>query len=197
MPNTLYVFRTRLGWMGLVTAGETVRQLTIGHATAAAARAALDPQELARAVRGGNGTPLVQRLKAYAEGSPRRFLRRPDRCRTGERVSTPGVEGMPTRTLWRHNQLRRSGRSGRVSRGGTGGRQLHGVKPDSADGAVPSGGMLGRPARCILRSRRGNDEAAALGDGDALSHFHKGFAINKLCGRGRRLSKFRTATRYF
>jgi methylated-DNA-[protein]-cysteine S-methyltransferase len=73
MANTVYVFRTQLGWMGVVATGATVCQLTFGHATAATAKAALDPRLTSAAVRGSNNSPLVRRLQAYAAGSPDDF----------------------------------------------------------------------------------------------------------------------------
>jgi methylated-DNA-[protein]-cysteine S-methyltransferase len=72
-PLTLYVFPTDLGWMALVTAGDTVRQLTFGHPSAAAARKALGPGTLRDATPGRRGAALVRRLQAYASGKPEDF----------------------------------------------------------------------------------------------------------------------------
>ena len=67
-PDTLFVFPSQLQWIAVVAAGTTVKQLTFGHPTAAAARAAIDRGLLAGARAGEADSPLVQRLQAYAEG---------------------------------------------------------------------------------------------------------------------------------
>jgi methylated-DNA-[protein]-cysteine S-methyltransferase len=68
-PCTILVFPSRLGWMAVLVAGTTVRQLTFGHPTAAAARAALDPELAAGATPSRKESPLVRRLRAYASGA--------------------------------------------------------------------------------------------------------------------------------
>ncbi len=75
-PYRFAVFPSRLGWMGLVTAGkrDAVIQLTFGHPSAEAARVALDPEWLNEATRvAKNRFPLVSRLQAYASGFPDDF----------------------------------------------------------------------------------------------------------------------------
>ncbi len=74
MPTIAYVFHTRLGWMGVVAAGTTVRQLTFGHSTQAAARAALAPGLVIGAMCGGADARIPRRLQAYAKGTPDDFL---------------------------------------------------------------------------------------------------------------------------
>jgi methylated-DNA-[protein]-cysteine S-methyltransferase len=70
---SLLVFPSKLGWMAVIVAGNTVRGLTFGHRWPVAAKKALG--EL-----GGvkNGTvpfdALVQRLQAFAAGQPDSFL---------------------------------------------------------------------------------------------------------------------------
>ncbi len=66
--DTLFVFPSQLKWMAVVAAGTMVKQLTFGHPTAVAARAAIDRGLLAHAVPGGAEAPLVRRLQAYAAG---------------------------------------------------------------------------------------------------------------------------------
>jgi methylated-DNA-[protein]-cysteine S-methyltransferase len=68
-PDMLFVFPSQLRWMALIAAGTTVKQLTFGHPTAAAARAALGGRLLAGAVAGEADSPLVRRLQAYAAGA--------------------------------------------------------------------------------------------------------------------------------
>jgi methylated-DNA-[protein]-cysteine S-methyltransferase len=68
--DTLVIFPSRLGWMAVVTGPSSVRQLTFGHPSAAAAAAAI----------GGNLTParkllpwqqgVIELLQAYAAGNP-------------------------------------------------------------------------------------------------------------------------------
>jgi methylated-DNA-[protein]-cysteine S-methyltransferase len=68
-PHTILVFPSQLGWMAVIAAGGTVKQLTFGHATAAAARAAVRPELLAGATCDRRNSPLVRRLQAYAAGA--------------------------------------------------------------------------------------------------------------------------------
>jgi len=68
-PDTLFVFPSRLKWMAVIAAGTTVKQLTFGHRTAAAAKAALDSRLLAGAIPGDKDSSLVRRLQAYASGT--------------------------------------------------------------------------------------------------------------------------------
>jgi methylated-DNA-[protein]-cysteine S-methyltransferase len=68
-PNNLVVFRSSLGWMALIGAGRTLRQLTFAHRTARAAVEACDSRLLATARRGTWNEPLIRRLQAYATGS--------------------------------------------------------------------------------------------------------------------------------
>jgi methylated-DNA-[protein]-cysteine S-methyltransferase len=68
--DTLLVFPSRIGWMAVLSGATAARQLTFGHASAAAAAKAI----------GGDLTParkllpwqdeLVKLLQAYAEGDP-------------------------------------------------------------------------------------------------------------------------------
>jgi methylated-DNA-[protein]-cysteine S-methyltransferase len=55
--------------MAVVTAGATVRQLSFGHATAAAARAAIGPELAAGMIEGKPNSRLIRRLQAYAAGA--------------------------------------------------------------------------------------------------------------------------------
>ncbi len=68
-PDAILVFPSRLKWMAVIAAGTTVKQLTFGHPTAAAAKAAIDAHLLASASPGGKNSPLVRRLQAYASGT--------------------------------------------------------------------------------------------------------------------------------
>ena len=71
--DTVLVFRSDLGWMAAVLSGPTLRQLTFGHPTAKAARAALDPELAGQARATKRRTPLVRRLQAFASGKPDDF----------------------------------------------------------------------------------------------------------------------------
>ena len=66
--RTITVFHSQLGWMALIAAGTTVQRLTFGHATAVAARGALDREILVDATPTKGGTLLIRRLQAYASG---------------------------------------------------------------------------------------------------------------------------------
>ncbi len=69
MPtDSILIFPSQLGWMAVAMTGKTVRQLTFGHPTAAAARAAIAPAFLARTTPGSRKSPLALRLQAYAKG---------------------------------------------------------------------------------------------------------------------------------
>jgi methylated-DNA-[protein]-cysteine S-methyltransferase len=67
-PHTILIFPSDLGWMAAIVAGQTLRQLTFGHVSAKAARAALDPDLASHARAAGRGTRLERRLRAYAAG---------------------------------------------------------------------------------------------------------------------------------
>jgi methylated-DNA-[protein]-cysteine S-methyltransferase len=69
--NTLCVvaFDTDLGWAALAGSGTTVKQLVFGHASRAAALAALDPGTRAKARNCDWWPELVERLEAYAAGA--------------------------------------------------------------------------------------------------------------------------------
>ena len=69
----MLVFTSELGWMAVVVAGRTVRQLSFGHGSAKEARAALNPKLLRHARPGRRNTPLERRLRAYASGKPDDF----------------------------------------------------------------------------------------------------------------------------
>lgn len=69
-PQMLVVFPSRLGWMALVGAGDTLRRLTFGHRSGTHAVAALGPIVLQHSRRGRWNEALVGRLKAYAAGTP-------------------------------------------------------------------------------------------------------------------------------
>lgn len=70
----LTTFSTDLGWMALVASDTTVRQLVFGHASAAAARAALDAELLGRAGVGDDHLALIERLTNFAAGKRVDFL---------------------------------------------------------------------------------------------------------------------------
>jgi methylated-DNA-[protein]-cysteine S-methyltransferase len=73
--QSLCVFPSALGWMALVHSGGVVRQLTFGHPTAAAARAAVRAgfQPASGAHSRKFDRVLISRLQAYAEGRPDDF----------------------------------------------------------------------------------------------------------------------------
>lgn len=66
----LVTLETAIGWFALLASGSAVRQLTLGHATEAAALAALDPTVLEIAQRDAWRPDVIERLGAYASGRP-------------------------------------------------------------------------------------------------------------------------------
>ncbi|MBN2474872.1 MAG: methylated-DNA--[protein]-cysteine S-methyltransferase [Pirellulales bacterium] len=69
-PPILVVAPSRLGWIALIGAGKTLKQLTFGHASSRAAIRALDPGLRAAAEPGDWNAQLVRRLQDYASGQP-------------------------------------------------------------------------------------------------------------------------------
>lgn len=67
------IFRSALGWMGILGENGRLVYLTFGHVTAGAARAALTPELVAGARSHCWNPSLVQRLRAYAAGEPDEF----------------------------------------------------------------------------------------------------------------------------
>jgi methylated-DNA-[protein]-cysteine S-methyltransferase len=67
------VFRSALGWMAMVGQGRVLEQLTFGHPTSRAARAALDSELTRDAAPGTWNSRLIARLQAYAAGRPDDF----------------------------------------------------------------------------------------------------------------------------
>ena len=61
-------FATRLGWMALVARESHLKQLVFGYPSKKSALLALDKQLLATASPKDEESPLVKRLRAYAEG---------------------------------------------------------------------------------------------------------------------------------
>jgi methylated-DNA-[protein]-cysteine S-methyltransferase len=61
-------FATQLGWMALVARKNNLLQLVFGYPSKKSALAALDRQYLAQAEPNDEDSPLVNRLRAYAEG---------------------------------------------------------------------------------------------------------------------------------
>jgi methylated-DNA-[protein]-cysteine S-methyltransferase len=90
---SLSVFPTNLGWMALLTAGDTVRQLTFGHPSEAAARRALGDKIPGKAARGKPNRALVRRLQAYAAGKPDDFR---------DVTVDPGPVSPFQANIWRH-----------------------------------------------------------------------------------------------
>jgi methylated-DNA-[protein]-cysteine S-methyltransferase len=75
-----FVFPSKLGWMGMLVAGATVRRLSFGNATAAAAMTAVTddmpscvPASVGDASLDGRIAELVERIQAYAAGAPDNF----------------------------------------------------------------------------------------------------------------------------
>ena len=66
--HTILVFPSDLGWMAAIVAGQTLRQLTFGHASAKAARAALDPGLASHARAPGDRRGWNAACKHYASG---------------------------------------------------------------------------------------------------------------------------------
>jgi methylated-DNA-[protein]-cysteine S-methyltransferase len=69
----LLVFPSKLGWMAVILVKSRVRQLTFGHPTSAAARAALPPELASKAIVDSPKSPLMVRLQRYASGVPDDF----------------------------------------------------------------------------------------------------------------------------
>lgn len=70
---TLMSFSSRLGWVAMAMVGSTVRRLTFGHPSRAAAERDLGLGRTKRAVAGQPEATLVRRLQAYAAGRPDDF----------------------------------------------------------------------------------------------------------------------------
>jgi methylated-DNA-[protein]-cysteine S-methyltransferase len=66
--DSLSTFRSRLGWIAILGSGGTLKALSFGHRSAAAAVKALDPRLVAGARRRSWNEKLVRRLQAYASG---------------------------------------------------------------------------------------------------------------------------------
>lgn len=71
--DTAFVFSSKLGWMGIIVAGDAVKRLAFGHGSAAEVERALVGQSLEQARLGKPDTPLVRRLQEYAAGKPDSF----------------------------------------------------------------------------------------------------------------------------
>ncbi|MCE5301807.1 MAG: methylated-DNA--[protein]-cysteine S-methyltransferase [Planctomycetaceae bacterium] len=68
----MLVFSSRLGWMAIAMADQTVLQLVFGHPSAGAACRAIYPElRCKNVVRRGH--PLIRRLQAYASGQRDNF----------------------------------------------------------------------------------------------------------------------------
>jgi len=66
--DLLAIFPTELGWMAIFGTGRVIRRLTLGHASAKAARKAIEKAE-GQSLALGNWNPsLADRLQAYAAG---------------------------------------------------------------------------------------------------------------------------------
>jgi methylated-DNA-[protein]-cysteine S-methyltransferase len=72
-PHKIVVFPSKLGWMAIIAAGATVEQLSFGHPTAAAARAAVEDTQVDGTPLDGRIAEIVERLQAYAAGVPDDF----------------------------------------------------------------------------------------------------------------------------
>jgi methylated-DNA-[protein]-cysteine S-methyltransferase len=68
--DELLVFSSDLGWMAAVVGEGAVKQLTFGHASAAAAKRSLNQKSLQVAKPSKANARLVKRLQAYAAGTP-------------------------------------------------------------------------------------------------------------------------------
>jgi methylated-DNA-[protein]-cysteine S-methyltransferase len=66
--DTIFIFPSKLGWMGIVVVGDVVKRLTFGHKSAAEVRRALVDQSPGQAKSGKPDTSLVRRLQEYAAG---------------------------------------------------------------------------------------------------------------------------------
>lgn len=64
----LLIFPSELGWMSLRMRGVVVRQLSFGHASAAAAIQAIAPAQAASREPSSRQREVVERLQRYAEG---------------------------------------------------------------------------------------------------------------------------------
>jgi methylated-DNA-[protein]-cysteine S-methyltransferase len=67
-PLQIASFATDLGWMAVLGAGPTIKQLVFGYPSRAAAIGALDPALVAKASAADAWPELVARLTAYAAG---------------------------------------------------------------------------------------------------------------------------------
>jgi len=71
--NILVVVPSPLGWITLIGARQILKQLTFGHRSRRAAIRALEPELRKNSIDGTWNPELVQRLLAYASGTPVSF----------------------------------------------------------------------------------------------------------------------------
>ena len=67
--DEILVFSSELGWMCLRTRGEAIRQLSFGHASAAAAHRIVTPGRTVRQKPNRWQMKVIRRLQRYAEGA--------------------------------------------------------------------------------------------------------------------------------
>jgi methylated-DNA-[protein]-cysteine S-methyltransferase len=72
--DTLVVFESTLGWLAVIGYGSVLKYLTLGHSSAGAARKALEHVVGRKLQVGEWNQRLVERLRAYTEGSQDDFL---------------------------------------------------------------------------------------------------------------------------
>ena len=163
LPAKIHLFPSSLGWMALVTAGTTVKRLTFGHPSAAAAHAALGPDAANAVSTNTNANPLVARLQAYANGGAGRLARRRGRFRLRRHLPGDRAQAVPPREIRRDDHLCGIGcQVGLCARRPCRG-QLYGREPCSFDRSMPSGGVFQRPPRFLLSRRRCGNETPSLG----------------------------------
>ncbi len=164
LRDAISVFPSRLGWMAIAVAGTAVKQVTFGHQTAAAARAALDPCQVAGASPGRATNPLTARLQAYAEGERDDFR--------DVRVESASTSDFQRRVLKHCRQVQHgttityaelAAKAGYP--GAARSRQLHGRESGPIDYTLSSGGLRGWAGRLVLGRRWCGNETPASGPG--------------------------------
>jgi methylated-DNA-[protein]-cysteine S-methyltransferase len=68
-PTSLAVFSTQIGWVAMLGAGKVVTYLTFGHGSKKSVLATVGRGFLASAGFADWGTPLIDRVRAYAAGA--------------------------------------------------------------------------------------------------------------------------------
>ena len=153
------VFKTSLGWFGVVWKGSVVARLTFGHETRKEAIAAIaEMGDVTQSVSPDRcpDRRLVARLQDYADGGGRRHD-------PPDAVWTAGLDGLSGDSLRENRVLRGACRKGGVSTSRPGGWAVHGNQSRPSDCALSSGCGSRGSARLLFRSGGNRPQATVAG----------------------------------